>query len=199
MGKITEALKRATEERLERFDKIGRIQEHQQLVVKKIGASKVDPRVVAYFDPKALITEQYKILRTNLLSLNKTKPPKVIVVTSSIHSEGKTVTAINLAVTLAQSTHKPRVLLVDADLRRGRTVRYLGVNQKVGLADVLKEQAQAKDVIFKLDIDNLSFLAAGAYPDNPAELLASESMSGFLSEMKTQFDHIIIDTPPIIS
>ncbi|HBO97097.1 MAG TPA: hypothetical protein DD648_03555, partial [Candidatus Omnitrophica bacterium] len=68
MGKITEALRKAAEDRLERIDKIARIREEKALVIKKIGDSKVDPRLVTYFDPKALITEQYKILRTNILS-----------------------------------------------------------------------------------------------------------------------------------
>src|SRR3990167_9517304 len=103
MGKITSALKKAAEDKIERFDKIARIKEHDQLVIKRIGDSKVDQRIVTYFDPKALITEQYKILRTNVLAINKVKPPKVLVVTSSIHSEGKTLTALNLAVAIAQS------------------------------------------------------------------------------------------------
>src|SRR3989338_1177068 len=115
MGKITNALKKAAEDRIERFDKIARIKEHEQLVVKKIGNSKVDQRIFTYFDPKALITEQYKILRTNVLSINKVKPPKVLVITSSLHSEGKTLTALNLAMAIAQSSQKPRVLLIDAD------------------------------------------------------------------------------------
>jgi len=199
MGKITDALKKATEDRLERFDKISRIKEHEQLVVKKIGSSKVNPRIVAYFDSKALITEQYKILRTNVLSVDKNKPPKIIVVTSSLHSEGKTVTALNLAMTLAQSTQKPRVLVIDADLRRGRVAKYLGVDQKAGLSEILTGQAEASDALFNIDIDNITFVAAGAVPENPSELLSSERMRKFLNVMRTKFDHILIDSPPIIA
>ena len=69
MGKITNALKRAAEDRIERFEKIARVKEHEQLVIKKIGNSKVDQRIIAYFDPNALITEQYKILRNFSLKL----------------------------------------------------------------------------------------------------------------------------------
>src|SRR3989338_814853 len=108
MGKITEALKKAADERLERIDKISRIRERRELIIKKIGDSKVDPRVVTYFDPKALITEQYKILRTNVLSATKAKTLKTLVITSSVHSEGKTITALNLAVAIAQSAQKPK-------------------------------------------------------------------------------------------
>ncbi|MFA5088631.1 MAG: CpsD/CapB family tyrosine-protein kinase [Candidatus Omnitrophota bacterium] len=199
MGKITDALRKAAEERIERLDKISRVKEREQLIVRKIGDSKVDPRVIAYFDSKALITEQYKILRTNLLSINKGKPPKVIVVTSSLHSEGKTITAVNLAVVLAQSTKRPKVLLIDADLRRGKVAKYLGVHSTVGLADILTGAAQPADALFNIDIDNLTFIAAGSSPENPAELLDSENMKGFISAMKMKFDHVVIDTPPIIS
>ena len=199
MGKITNALKKAAEDRIERFDKIARIKDNEQLVVKKIGDSKVDQRIVTYFDPKALITEQYKILRTNVLSAAKTKPHKTLVITSSLHSEGKTMTALNLAVAIAQSTQKPRVLLIDADLRRGRIAKYLGVDQKIGLAEILMNQAQPADALFNIDVENLTFVAAGSVPPNPAELLNSDRMQRFLSLMKSKFDHILIDTPPVIS
>lgn len=199
MGKITNALKKAAEDRIERIDKISRIKEHEHLVIKKIGNSKVDQRIVTYFDPKALITEQYKILRTNVLSINKTKPPKVLVMTSSLHSEGKTLTALNLAVAIAQSTQKPRVLLIDADLRRGRVAKYLGVNQKIGLTEILTDKAQPTDALFNIDLDNLTFVASGSVPSNPVELLSSDKMQRFLTVMKSKFDHILIDTPPVIA
>ncbi len=204
MGKMTEALRKAAEDRLERIDKISRIRERQQLVAKKIGDSRVDPRIVAYFDPKALITEQYKILRTNVLSANKIKSLKTLVVTSSLHSEGKTITALNLAVVVAQSTQKPRVLLIDADMRRGRLTKYLGVDQPQGLTEILTDQTgpalgRPAEVLFHIDIENLAFIASGSVAENPAELLGSEKMHQLLADMKTQFDHIIIDTPPIIS
>lgn len=199
MGKITSALKKAAEERVQRIEKISRIREKEDFVIKKMGDSKVDPRIITYFDSKALITEQYKILRTNILSLNKGKPPKVVVITSSIHSEGKTITALNLAMTIAQSTQKPQVLLIDADMRRGRMAKYLGVEQRFGLSEVLAGKVKEEDALFKIDMDNISFMAAGAVPENPAELLGSEKMHDLLSRMKTQFEYVIVDTPPIIS
>lgn len=198
MGKITEALKKAAEERLDRIEKISRVKENDRLVIKKMSDSKVDSRIIAYFDPKALITEQYKILRTNILSLGKHKPLKVIVVTSAIHSEGKTITTLNLAVTLARSTQKVKVLLIDADMRRGRIERYLGSQSAVGLSEVLMGTANVEDALFKVDIENLTFLSCGSVPENPAELLGSDKMSRFLDDMKKQFDYIFIDTPPII-
>ncbi len=199
MGKITEALRKAAEDRLERIDKINRIRERHELVIQKIGDSKVDPRIVSYFDPKSLIAEQYKILRTNVLSVHMKRTIKTLVITSSLHSEGKTITALNLAMVIAQSTQKPKVLLIDADMRRGRVAKYLGVEQNTGLTEILTERAGPSQALFHIDIENLTFMAAGAVAENPAELLASEAMKRLLADMKMQFDHILIDTPPIIS
>lgn len=199
MGKITSALKKAADERVQRIDKINRLREKDHFVVRKAKGSDVDPRIITYFDPKALITEQYKILRTNILSLNKGKAPKSLVVTSSIHSEGKTISAINLAVTFAHSVHKPKVLLIDADMRRGRVARYLGVSPETGLSEILQGKAELSDAVFNINIENLSFLPSGSVPDNPAELLSSEAMQTVLNKMRGQYDHIIIDTPPIIA
>jgi capsular exopolysaccharide synthesis family protein len=199
MGKITSALKKAAEERMSRIERVSRIKEHDQLIVKKIGGSLVDPAVVTYFDPKALISEQYKILRTNILSLNKGNPPRAMVVTSSIQSEGKTITSLNLAVSLSQAVHKPKVLLIDADMRKGRVHKYLGVKQPVGLSELLQGKAELDQCLFHIDIENLAFIACGSIPDHPADLLASEAMRHFLSTMRKQFDFVLIDTPPVIS
>lgn len=199
MGKITEALRKAAEDRLERIDKIARIREQKALVIRKIGNSRVDPRLVTYFDPKALITEQYKILRTNILSANTKRPLKTLVVTSSLHAEGKTVTALNLAMVIAQSTQKLKVLVVDADMRRGRVTKYLGVDHPAGLTEILTDKADASEALFHIDMENLAFIAAGSVAENPAELLGSDKMRQFLADMKTQFDFILIDTPPIIA
>jgi len=200
MGKITNALKKAAEERMGRMEKISKIRERDKLIIRKIGESKVDPSIVTYFDPKALISEQYKILRTNVLSLNKgAKAPKVMVVTSSIHSEGKTITSLNLSIALSESTNKPKILLVDADLRRGSIAKYLGVEQNVGLSEYLSGKVDLNDTMFNLDSENLTFMASGEVPENPAELLDSSKMKTFIAEMRSQFDYVIIDTPPIIS
>ncbi len=199
MGKITNALRKATEERFQRLERITRINEEDQIVIRKMGDSQIDSRIISYFDPKSPITEQYKILKTNILSLQKGKSVKTIVITSSVHSEGKTVTALNLAVSMAQAINKPKILLIDADLRRGRLAKYLGVQQTVGLTDLLRSQVKLEDALFKIDVENLTFIASGSVPQNPVELLASENMKILLADLKSKFDYILIDTPPLIS
>lgn len=198
MGKITDALKKAAEERVNRIDKVAKIKEREQLVIRKVGRSRIDPAIITYFDPKAHITEQYKILRTNLLAMNGGRPPRVFNLTSASKSEGKSVTALNLAISLAQAVQKPKVLLVDADLRRGQVANYLGVKQPVGFSEYLEGKCELKDIVFNISIDNLTFIPCGDVPTNPAELLASDKMKSFLKEMRQDFDFVILDTPPIV-
>jgi len=200
MGKITDALHKAAKERIDRLDKVIKIKEQKKIVARKMKDSKVDARLVPYFDPKSLVSEQYKSLVTNLLSLNKGKPPHTIAITSSAPGEGKSVTALNLAITLSHAIHKPKVLLIDADMRKGKMVKYLGIEgQQKGLSEYLSSNAQLEDIIFHIDIDHLSFISCGQVPSHPADLLASARMNELLRELRSQFEYIFIDTPPVIA
>lgn len=199
MGKITDALKKAAEQRVEHIEKINRIKKRDAFVVKKMENSKVDPRIVSYFDSKAAISEQYKILRTNILSLNKGKPPQVMVVTSSAHSEGKTITALNLAMAIVQSKSTYKVLVIDADMRRGCVAKYLGVDQELGLSELLNGEAQLDEAMFNIEVPNLSFISAGKVPPHPVDLLDSAAMKDLIAALRNMYDLVIIDTPPIIS
>lgn len=198
MGKITKALQKAANERLVRLDKISRIQEHEQIVVRKMKDSKIDARLITYFDSKSVISEQYKTLTTNLLNYNKGRPPHTIAITSSVHSEGKSVTALNLAIALSQATNDSKILLIDADLRKGQMTNYLGTGFHVGLSEYLSGKAKISEVVFNVDIDNLSFIASGAVPPNPVELLGSSKMKELINLVKTEYDFVLIDTPPVI-
>ena len=201
MGKITNALKKAAEERMGRIERVSQIKERDKVIVKKMKNSKVDASIVTYFDPKALVGEQYKILRTNIMSLNKGgKPPRSIVMTSSIHSEGKTVTSLNLAFSFAHAVNNPKILLVDADLRKGKMCKYLGLERQAGLSEVLDGKATFEDAVFHIDNnENLAFLDSGAIPEFPSELLSSNAMKKFIREREKDFDLIIYDCAPIIS
>jgi capsular exopolysaccharide synthesis family protein len=201
MGKITDALKKAAEERLSRIEKLDtQNQVKYEFIAKKSVDSNIDPRVVAFYDSHSPVTEQYRTLRTNLQALGKDKPIKTICITSSLHGEGKSISAINLAITMAKDLNKKSILLVDADLRRSRIHKYLGINHETGLADILSDEANIDNTLLKINgVENLTVLPAGKAKHNPAELLGSIKMRNFIDLLKTKYDYIIFDTPPVIS
>ncbi len=144
------------------------------------------------------MAESYRALRTSLLLSNLGAPPKIIMVTSARPQEGKTTTSINTAIVLAQKG--VRVLLVDADLRRPSVHKTLGMGPRSGLSNVLTGSATMQQTITTSPIlPNLFILPAGTPPPNPAELLASSNMRDLLTELREQYDHIVIDTPPTLS
>ncbi len=161
-------------------------------------ASKEVVETVTLVRPQSQMAESYRALRTSLLLSNLGAPPKVIVVTSARPQEGKTTTSINAAIVLAQKG--VRVLLVDADLRRPSIHKTLGMGPGSGLSNVLTGSATVQQTIATSPIlPNLFIMPAGTPPPNPAELLASSNMRDLLAELREQFDHIVIDTPPTLS
>lgn len=166
-------------------------------IAKATDDSGIDPRIVAYFDPGSVISEQYRSLRTNILLNNHSRPLKAIAVCSSLQGEGKTVTAVNLAITLARDLDRT-VLLVDCDLRGGAVHQLLALNPAAGLSDVLAGGADRESAFCRTAINNLTVLPRGGIPHNPSELLSSKKMKRLLEELKTQFDYIILDSPPVV-
>jgi capsular exopolysaccharide synthesis family protein len=200
MGKITDALKKATQERLARLEKLeGQAEKKFEFVAKKTVDSKIDPRIVTFYDLKSPVSEQYRTLRTNIQAINAKYPIKTLTITSSIHNEGKTITAINLAISMANDMDKKHILLVDADLRRARMSKYLGVEADVGLAQLLSNGQALDETFLNIGIDNLTLLPAGKIPPNPAELLGSVKMKNLIGLLKSKYDYIIFDSPPVIS
>ncbi len=148
--------------------------------------------------PQSQMAESYRALRTSLLLSNLGAPPKVIMVTSARPQEGKTTTSINIAIVLAQKG--VRVLLIDADLRRPSIHKTLGMGPRSGLSNVLTGSATLQQTVATSPVlPNLFIMPAGTPPPNPAELLASSNMRDLLEELREQFDHIVIDTPPTLS
>ena len=147
-------------------------------------------------DTDFFVLEAYKSLRTNVMfSLTGENERNVIIVTSSLQSEGKSTTSTNLAITFAQNDK--RVLLVDCDMRRPKLGRLMGLSCKLGLSDILLEPDRCAEAIISTEQKNLKVLLAGAIPPNPSELLSSRRMKSFLEAMKQQFDLIVLDTPPV--
>ncbi len=163
-----------------------------------IAASKEAVELVTQVRPQSQMAESYRALRTSLLLSNLGAPPKVIMITSALPQEGKTTTSINCAVVLAQKGI--RVLLIDADLRRPSIHKTLGMGPRSGLSNVLTGSASLQQAITRSPVlPNLAVLPAGTPPPNPAELLASTNMRDVLEELRSQYDHIVLDTPPALS
>ncbi len=142
------------------------------------------------------IREAYKTLRTNVsFALAGEEGSKVVLVTSSQQSEGKSITAINLAISYAQTERK--VIIIDCDLRRPKLARLLQMSSPVGLSNVLMNSSLADSAIVPTGIENLDAITSGDIPPNPSELLSSAQMERFLAELKTKYDLIVLDTPPI--
>ncbi|MBI5965221.1 MAG: polysaccharide biosynthesis tyrosine autokinase [Chloroflexi bacterium] len=146
--------------------------------------------------PRSPAAEAFRSLRTNLDYIAVDKPIKSVLISSPGASEGKTTVAINLAAIIAQSGK--RVILVDADLRRPRTHRELGLTNRIGLSDVFLEKISLKDAIQPWDNLGLSVITSGGLPPNPAELLASEKMRQILDELESMFDFVVVDSTPTI-
>jgi len=163
-----------------------------------IATSKEAVELITQVRPQSQMAESYRALRTSLLLSNLGAPPKVIMVTSALPQEGKTTTSINCAVVLAQKGI--RVLLIDADLRRPSIHKTLGMGPRSGLSNVLTGSATLEQAITRSTVlPNLNILPAGTPPPNPAELLASINMRDVLEQLRGQYDHIVVDTPPTLS
>ena len=149
-------------------------------------------------DVRSPVAEAYRHLRTSLLLSSAGQPPKTILVTSSQPSEGKTTTASNTAIMLAQTGAK--VLIVDCDLRRPRLHANFGVSNARGLTNCLSGEKNFDALVQQYDkLPNLEILTSGPVPPNPAELLGSNEMRRLLHTLSERYTHIVIDSPPAIS
>ena len=209
MSKITQALEKAARERLQRSQEQVTAPTNTVITVPLVtarlgqiasaGEVRIDPHIVSAVDSKSPIAEQYRILRTNLQSLRLRQSPKVIVVTSAVNGEGKSVTAANLALTLARQENL-RVVLVDADMRKSTVHKWLGLGEHPnGLSTILAHGGELDGSLVILKEPPLTVLPAGAHPEHPAELLESLNMKRLLATLKAQFDVIIVDAPPVLA
>jgi succinoglycan biosynthesis transport protein ExoP len=166
-----------------------------------IGTVLEDPRLaeehlVTDLEQQSVVAEAYRAIRTNLQFLNVDHPPRVIVISSAVPGEGKSTLAVNLATVLAQSGS--RVMLIEADLRRPRVIRYMSLIGGAGLSDVLGGRARMQEVTQPWGDGRLDVLAAGAMPPNPSEMLGSEQMRGLLGHLREVYDFVLIDAPPLL-
>jgi capsular exopolysaccharide synthesis family protein len=152
--------------------------------------------LIAFKNPKSPASEAYRTLRTNIQFASFDKDMQVVMVTSSGPEEGKSTTAANLALTVAQTGKK--VLIVDCDMRRPTLHRKFQVSNQVGLSNLLVGELDFEEAC-QSHVDNLYILTSGTVPPNPAEMLSSKKMRDFLLKARNEFDYIILDTPPVIA
>ncbi|WP_114203080.1 polysaccharide biosynthesis tyrosine autokinase [Janibacter anophelis] len=147
-------------------------------------------------EPHGRHAEAVRRLRTNLMFVDVTTGRHSFVVTSAMPGEGKTTTAVNLALAMADSGR--RTLLVDADLRNPSVARTLGMEGSVGLTTILLGEAEPHDVIQSWGAAGMDVLPAGSVPPNPSELLGSAPMEALLTRLVAQYDFVLIDSPPVV-
>lgn len=154
--------------------------------------------LVTLSDPHSFFSESYRICRANINYMNIDTEHKVLMLTSSIPSEGKTTTSCNLAITIAQADKK--VLLIDGDLRKSRIHKVFNINQKPGLTDTVYDKLSLCDIVQKVEaVPGLDILVSGTTTPKPAELLGSDSFKKLIDVARSIYDVIIIDSPPILT
>lgn len=218
MGRIAEALKRAEQERQRSIEDAAPAPVAGRSVLEQAGVLRtlalpspvseghveepialtqgLSESLIPYYERSSLISEQYRALRTRLLSQNPQYEHRILAITSGAPKEGKSVTTLNLGCTLAEIRHL-KVLCVDGDFRRSSLARMLNQPSGPGLAEVLSGTATYEDVIRKTPIPNLYFIASGDTRDrSAAELLTSPRTRQVFRRMRNDFHYTIIDTPP---
>jgi len=203
-GKINDAIKKIVEEKKNAFKKepLPALRGPTPFIPKatapkRITKDGIDQMIVAYYNPKDPIVEQFRALRTYIYSIELDGNLKTLAITSSSHQEGKSISAVNLSVVIAQDS-KRSVLIIDCNLRKPAVDILLGLNIQKGLSDILTGNAQINDTLIITNIKNLTVLPAGRSVSNPTELLGSQKIKDLLTELRVRFDYIILDTPPVV-
>jgi capsular exopolysaccharide synthesis family protein len=156
--------------------------------------------LLIHTDSRSSMAEAYRQLRTSILLSTAGHAPKSLLITSSLPAEGKTTTATNTAISLAQTGAK--VLIIDADMRRPRLHSIFNISNAHGLSTILSSDSNEQEMLDVIQYDEASklhLLPSGPVPPNPAELIGSEQMANFLKTMQGNFTHVVVDSPPIAS
>jgi capsular exopolysaccharide synthesis family protein len=162
----------------------------------RLRLAKFNSRPIVTLEDRSIAAEAYRTVSTSVLLSASDTPPKTILFTSGLPGEGKTTTAINTAISLAQ--FGASVLLIDCDLRNPTGHKVFDVDNSRGLSTYLSSDVGIDDLISELQIPNLSFLPAGPIPHNSAKLIISKKMKTLLQTLGENYDHILIDSPPVL-
>lgn len=173
------------------------LQPHLYVTAVERDAAGIDTRIIAIADRKSDIAEQYRTLHTAFEMLCAERKARAVVITSAEKEEGKTITSCNLAVMLASEIGR-KTLLVDGDLRKPEIHTLFNLKKSPGLSDLLSGKASVDDILKAPAVRDLYILPAGSVSSNPSELLRRPEAKELIAKLKLRFDHIIIDTPPIM-
>ncbi|MER2029107.1 MAG: CpsD/CapB family tyrosine-protein kinase [Solibacillus sp.] len=154
-------------------------------------------KLVTISDTNSHVIEQYRTIRTNIKFSMPDEPLKTILITSSTPGEGKSTSAANLGVVFAQEDK--RVLIIDADMRKPTLHHTFKTFNKVGLSNILARKSALHDAVQETFIVGLDVITSGPIPPNPAELLSSHGLDGLIQHVKSDYDIIILDSPPLLS
>lgn len=167
-------------------------------IIGYVGHSTIGDKLIIKERPKSLLSESLRAIRANLeYYLEKNNESKVLLISSSLSGEGKSFTSVNMAALYAVGGKK--TILVGADLRRPTISRYFNTDKKVpGLSNYLVGSSKLEEIVYKTELENLSFLPAGEIPPNPFELLAKPEMGNLIENLKKAYDFVLIDTPPLL-
>ena len=192
MGKMFEALQKAEKEKTqEPLEEVSRTT-YDDVVL--------DTKLVSFFQPGSIVAEQFRKLRTDLFRPSLQNQPKTILVTSAFSGEGKSLIAINLAISISIELHS-HALLVDCDLRNPTLTRWFGLHESKGLSDYLLGTVELPELLVKTQVDKLSLLCGGSSQENPVELIGSKRMEALVKELKSRYDdrYIILDSSPVLA
>ena len=192
MGKMFDALQKVQREKY-----VGTTDEVQKSIPDDLV---LNDKVVSFFAPSSMVTEQFRRLRTLIIKPGVVNTPKIIMVASAVSGEGKSLVAVNLASIIAAELHS-HALLVDCDLRNPSLTRWFGLEEKKGLSDYLTGEVEFQDLLIKTSIDKLSILSGGSIQENPVELVGSNKMKTLFQDLKSRYEdrYIIIDSSPILA
>lgn len=152
--------------------------------------------LVTYYNPNSIISEQYRLIRTNLLLSLEDLKNRVILITSPSSGEGKSTTAVNIAISMA--LQKENILLIDGNLRKPVLHSLFNISNDVGLTNILTENTPLEETIHHTEIGRLDILPSGSNSVNPAELLGSQRMHDLIKKLSQSYNMIFIDTPSVL-
>ncbi|SKC83042.1 polysaccharide biosynthesis tyrosine autokinase [Ohtaekwangia koreensis] len=164
-------------------------------VIGAVGHNPASDALIVYNKPRSAMAESFRSLRSNLNYFTGSQDHQIFMVTSSIPGEGKSFTTLNLATVYALAGK--RTVIVGADLRKPKLYDELGLNNTIGLSQYLSGMATKEEIIQTSSVDSLYLIASGPMPPNPSELLLRPAMEELINYLRTEFDYIIIDTPPL--